>query len=139
MKINITMSLDKEVVESLKEENNYSNLVNDQLKAYYDVKGCQNLAILIQNLAKTKQILKETNKKRRELDLKIKKIKQTESKILKITNKYPPQVLSILKGSTNLAILRELYRTKDPRMSYLKKYNWLELKQMFNYLKGGGE
>jgi len=74
MKTNITLSIDQEIAEKLKAETNYSDLVNEQLKGYYAVKTSENKEILRLNLAKTKQILKENRKKRRELEAALLKI-----------------------------------------------------------------
>jgi len=74
MKNHITISLDQEIVEKLKQESNYSDVINEQLKGYYYVKQVDNIETLKQNLYKTKQILKENRKKRREIEAQIKKI-----------------------------------------------------------------
>ena len=65
MKSIITLSLDQDIIDQLKEEKNYSDLTNEQLKAYYNVKQCENIVILKQNLTKIKQIIKENKKKER--------------------------------------------------------------------------
>ena len=62
-KQNLTISLDQELVEKLKEETNYSDVINEQMKGFYAVKSCENVEVLKLNLAKTKQILKENRKK----------------------------------------------------------------------------
>ena len=74
MKNNITISLDSTIVRKLKAETNYSDLINEQMKGYYAVKTCENIGILKLNLAKTKQILKENRKKRREIEAVLDKI-----------------------------------------------------------------
>lgn len=68
------MSIDQEIVEKLKQESNYSEVVNEQMKAFYAANNCENLGILKQKLAETKQILKENRKKRREIEAQINKI-----------------------------------------------------------------
>lgn len=73
-KQNLTLSLDQEIVTKLKEETNYSDVVNEQMKGFYAVKNCENKEILKNNLAKTKQILKENRKKRREIEAQLTKI-----------------------------------------------------------------
>jgi len=78
MKNNITISLDSEIVRKLKAETNYSDLINEQMKGYYAVKTCENVGILRLNLAKTKQILKENRKKRREIEAVLLKITKKE-------------------------------------------------------------
>ncbi len=74
MKNNITISLDSEIVLKLKAETNYSDVINEQMKGYYAVKTCENAETLKLNLAKTKQILKENRKKRREIEEQLNKI-----------------------------------------------------------------
>jgi len=74
MKNNITISIDSEIVRKLKEESNYSDVINEQMKGYYAVKTCENVKLLKINLAKTKQILKENRKKRREIEAVLLKI-----------------------------------------------------------------
>lgn len=139
MKINITISLDKEIVERLKEENNYSVLINKEIKAYYEGVESLNLKKLKQKYTEIKRILKEKRREAREMIRKIEKIEQKESRILKITSSLSAETIKIIRGCRNLMTLLELYKTKDPRMKFLKKYQWMELKNFFNYVKGGGE
>ena len=82
MKTTITICLDQELVLKLKEENNYSDIINQQIKAYYNIKDVQNIGILKENLAKTKQIIKENHKKQREIVKLIEKLKEKEKNIL---------------------------------------------------------
>lgn len=65
MKINITLSLDEGIVFKLKKENNYSKVVNEQMKVYYNTPDSENKKILRQNLVEIKQILKINRKKQR--------------------------------------------------------------------------
>jgi len=74
MKAIITISLDTEIIKKLKAETNYSDVINEQLKGYYAVKTCENVEILKTNLTKTKQILKENRKIRREIEEQLAKI-----------------------------------------------------------------
>ena len=74
MKTIITISLDQEIVKLLKAENNYSDLINQEMKGYYDVKSVDNLEILNQKLAEIKQNLKISRKKRRVIEETIQKI-----------------------------------------------------------------
>jgi D-hexose-6-phosphate mutarotase len=82
MKTTITISLDQELVYKLKEENNYSDLINMHMNAYYNVKDVQNIQILKQNLEKSKVIVKENRKKQREIIKTIEKLKQKEKDLI---------------------------------------------------------
>lgn len=81
MKTNITITIDQEIVEELKREVNYSSLINEQLKAYYATKHCENEAILQQKLKETKQILTENRRKRREYEAQLRKIAEKKKKV----------------------------------------------------------
>lgn len=83
MKTNLCITLDQEIVEKLKRENNYSNLINEQIKGFYAVKDCENKEILLKELTKIKQILKENRRKRRDIEAQIKKIDLKSAKIKK--------------------------------------------------------
>jgi len=85
MKSNLTLSLDTELVAKLKREKNYSDLINEQMKGYYDVKCIESLQVLKENQQKTKQIIKENRKRLKEIDKNILKIKEKEKIILKET------------------------------------------------------
>ena len=74
MKNNITISLDDEIVRKLKAETNYSDVINEQMKGYYDVKLIDNLEILNQKLTEIKQNSKILRKKRRVIEENIAKI-----------------------------------------------------------------
>ena len=87
MKTTITICLDQELVFKLKEESNYSDIINQQIKAYYDIKDVQNIGILKENLAKTKQIIKENHKKQREIVKLIDNLKKKEKEVVSICKK----------------------------------------------------
>jgi hypothetical protein len=80
MKVPITCTLDLELVEKLKREENYSNIINEQLLVFYNSLDTPNKGKLMQNLKETKAILKENRKKQREIEKKLEKIKQNELK-----------------------------------------------------------
>ncbi len=82
MKINITLSLDEEIVRQLKAEDNYSKLVNEQMSVFFRTSTSQNKKILKQNLAELKQKTKFCNKKKREIEKQLLKIAEQE-KILR--------------------------------------------------------
>ena len=97
MKTNITISIDQKIVEFLKAETNYSDLVNQQLKAYYDVKGVENIEILKRELTKTKQILKENRRKRREIEAQLGKIASKEKKFKSLKLSRAKLIMEITK------------------------------------------
>ena len=78
MKINITLSLDEEIVRLLKETSNYSKLVNEQMEVFFRTSSVRNKKILKQNLADIKQLVREKNKKRREIEKQLIKIAEKE-------------------------------------------------------------
>jgi len=97
MKTNITISLDSEIVRRLKAETNYSDLINEQMKGFYSVKTCENEQILKTNLAKTKQILKENRKKRREIEAVLLKIDKKQKLFKKNMLSKPKMIIEIEK------------------------------------------
>lgn len=118
MKTNLTLSFDVEVAKQLKEETNYSDLVNEQMKAYYDVKDVENVRLLQQNLIKTKQIIKENNRKKREIIKTINKIKEKEKIILEKTR-------TNIKENFKRDPIRdpELWKSKGWDKTYPKEWN----------------
>lgn len=78
MKATLTLSLDVELINRLKQESNYSELVNEQMTTYYQAANSENKRILKQNLAEIKQKTKELNKKKREIEKKIIKVEEKE-------------------------------------------------------------
>jgi len=82
MKVPVTCTLDLELVEKLKREDNYSNIINEQMLAFYNSLETPNKAKLMQNMKEIKAILKENRKRQREIEKKLEKIKQNEQKVL---------------------------------------------------------
>lgn len=78
MKTNITISMDVEIVNRLKQEENYSDLVNEQIKVFYNASASENKRILKQNLSEIKAKTKEYNKKKREIEKKLQQIEERE-------------------------------------------------------------
>ncbi|MBR9679357.1 MAG: hypothetical protein GON13_03760 [Nanoarchaeota archaeon] len=76
MKAIITISLDTELIKKLKGESNYSDVINEQMKGYYDVKLIDNLEILNEKLVEIKQNLKFSRKKKRVIEESITKIEK---------------------------------------------------------------
>lgn len=87
MKTNITLSLDRDIVDDLQREDNYSNLVNEQMKAFFNIKSLDSIAFLKSELKKIKQILKENKKKKREIEAQMEKIRKKEKKTLENSKK----------------------------------------------------
>jgi molybdopterin converting factor small subunit len=81
MKTNLTLSLDVEIVQKLKKEDNYSDVVNEQIKGFYNVKNIESVEILEQKLIETKKKIRENNKEKREIVKNIEKIKEKERKM----------------------------------------------------------
>jgi len=115
MKSNITITIDQEIVKMLREETNYSDVINEQMKGYYAVKTCENQEVLRLNLAKTKQILKENRKKRREIEAALLKIDQKHKKIKQSLRK---QGLTRSKLIKQIEKRRALEQTSHKRTTY---------------------
>lgn len=79
MKTNITLSLDIEVIEELKKNHNYSSIVNEEMKMYFNQTNKQNLLFLDKKLRENKQFIKDKRKKVREIVKKIDAIKIKEA------------------------------------------------------------
>jgi len=135
MKINITITLDKEIVERLKEENNYSDLINREMKAYYDGVEAYSLKKLKQKQVEIKRFLKQKRKEVKQINQKIEKIEGKELEILKLVKKYPEYVIKLVGGIKKERNLFQIYQTDKE----LKKIGWKETKNIFKKLKGGEE
>jgi len=103
MKINKYISIDEDIFKQLSREINASDLINEQLKAYYNQKSCENLEILKQKLAEIKRINKENRRKEKELISKIDKLSQKNKDFLSSFKMcYPKELLEKLKRIENL-------------------------------------
>ena len=111
MKTIITINLDTELIKKLKAEKNYSQLINDQMKGYYDVKLIDNLEDLNEKLAENKQKTKILRKKRRVLD-------ETIDKILKKQKLFKKKLLP------KNQMIAEIRRRRDIRS--LDKYRTIK-------------
>jgi DNA mismatch repair ATPase MutS len=94
MKQSITICLDSEIVMKLKQESNYSNTINEQMKAYYDLVKCKSIAHLDKNLSETMDEIKKFKRKAKEIKENISEIKQKEKATLELFNKNIYSVLS---------------------------------------------
>jgi N-glycosylase/DNA lyase len=126
MKTNLTVSLDVELVAKLKRETNYSDVINEQIKGYYDIKSIENQQILKEELTKTKQFIKQSNKKRREIEQKLKQIKQKEEFILEKVKSRPE-------------LIRKIIEKRAARQTEFKKIDYLVSpeEEADRILKGG--
>jgi len=81
MKSTLTISLDTDLIELLRKEDNYSDAINQQLRGFYFGDRCDNIKILRENKREIEQKLKQMRKKAREIDKKLQKIVDNERKI----------------------------------------------------------
>ena len=134
MNINITISLEEDIIYKLKAQNNYSKLVNDVMKEHFEGVEEFNLTKLKEKQAKINGILKKSKVEAKVLKLKIQKIEEKESKILSLGRKYPDIVFKYIDSSTDVMKFYAFFRS-DPK---LKRYTWMELKKLYLQMKGGG-
>ena len=97
MKSIITISLDIEIIKLLKAESNYSDVINEQMKGFYDVKKVENLEILNQKLTEIKQNSKILRKKRRIIEENIAKIDKKQKLFKKKMLSKPKMIEEIKK------------------------------------------
>ena len=128
MKAIITISLDTEIIKKLKAETNYSDVINEQLKGYYAVKTCENVEILKTNLTKTKQILKENRKIRREI----------EEQLLKIDKKHKLFKKKLLSRSKMIEEIKKR-RASENNSHRRTQYFITPEEEADRLLKGGAE
>ena len=133
MKNNITISLDNEIVKKLKAERNYSDLINEQMKGYYDVKLIENKELLNQKLAEIKQILKISRKKKRDIDDLINKIDKKDRKFKKFLRK---------KGLTRAKLIDQIKQRREAenKNQYSSTQYYITPEhEADSILKGGGK
>jgi len=103
MKINKYISIDDDLFYKLQKENNASQIINELVKGFYNVKSIENIEDLKQNLCKIKQIIKDNRKKAKDLSLKIAKIDQKNKEFFAIFKRsYPEKLINKLKTIENL-------------------------------------
>ena len=134
MKINITLSLDEDVVHYLKGQENYSKLANDVIKDYIEGISDNDILKLKQKLSEINKNQAKIRRNKKEITQKIKKIKEKEAKILNFGRKYPDVVFKSIESSKTTMELYNLYRSGND----LKKFKWVDLKKLFIEMKGGG-
>jgi hypothetical protein len=137
MKINITLSMDEDVVHYLKGQENYSKLANDIIKEYIEGISDNDLPKLKQKLEEIKQKQAKNRRKKKEITQKIKKIKEKESKILKIYQTVPQKIIRDIQSFPNINIvtLRSRFDSIYKKESNVK---WMDIKKVFEEVKGGG-
>ena len=124
MKSIITISLDIEIIKLLKAESNYSDVINEQMKGFYDVKKVENLEILNQKLTEIKQNSKILRKKRRIIEENIAKIDKKQKLFKKKMLSKPKMIEEIKKrrASENNSHRRtEYYITPEEEADRLLK------------------
>jgi hypothetical protein len=103
MKFNKQVGFDEDIFERLQQELNASEVINGQMRAYYNVKQCKNIALLKQNLTIIKQIIKDNRKKEKEITREIEKIEREDRKLYEdLTGSYPEEFIKKLKSIENL-------------------------------------
>ena len=127
MKAIITISLDTELIKKLKAESNYSDVINEQMKGYYDVKQIDNLEILNTKLAEIKQNLKISRKKRRDI----------EDNIAKITKKHKLFKKKLLSRSKMIIEIRK--RRASENNSHRRTTYYITPEEEADRLLKGGE
>jgi len=127
MKTNITITIDQEIAKKLREETNFSDLINEQMKGYYDVKKSENIEFLSKELIKTKQILKKNRKKRRDIEETIEKITQKQKNFKK-------KLLSKAKMIEQIRTRRANERNPQKRVEY-----FITPEQEYDILLKGGK
>lgn len=142
MKINITISLDEDLIYKLKLESNYSNVVNECVRSFYDDKSTENLQILSKKLAEIEQKARVIKRSKIEINKKIKKVKEKESRILNLVKGINKKALDLLIECRSVAVLKAHYnanRPSDPRAYDLQRHRWIDLKKAYEELKGGNK
>lgn len=131
MKVTKPFCIDDDLTKDLKEFN-ASELVNSLLREYFD--GINNMS-----LSKLKQLLSKKRKEKaallkeiREITRKIDEITRKEIKILRLSKKYPKEMLEKLSKLQSLQALW-VWRKTPP----LNNYTYTELKDIFQEVKGG--
>jgi hypothetical protein len=103
MKINKYISLDEDIFRELSKENNASEVINNTLKEYYNIKNSKSQAVIRTKLEDIKQILKENRRKERILSKELYKMQIKDKEFLaNIQARYPPELVKQLKSIDNL-------------------------------------
>ena len=132
MKVTKPFCIDDDLIVDLK-KTNASELVNSLIREHFE--GVSGMT-----LSKLKRLQTEKQKKKasllkelRQIGSRIKEIEQKEAKVLQLTKSYPDYIFKVMNGCDNVMKLYSAFRNDDR----LKKYKWMELKKIYNHLKGG--
>lgn len=134
MKVNKVFYIDYEFTEELT-NCNASLLVNSLLTEHFDDKNSLNLHKLKQKLSKNIEKKRVLLREIRDLRVKINKISEKEAKILRISKHFSKYLLNNLNNCENIIAFHQVWRSDEA----LKKYSWPDVKNLYNYLKGGVE
>jgi len=131
MKVTKPICIDDDLIKELKNIN-ASSLVNSLIREYFEGIDTKNLSKLKQmyseKQAKKRVLLKEM----RDLSKKIKEISEKERKLLKVTRGLTEKEYEILKNCQSRVSLSLAYRQPP-----LKNRSWVDVKQIWQELKGG--
>ncbi|MCK4997140.1 hypothetical protein KAS08_02455 [Candidatus Pacearchaeota archaeon] len=128
-------TLDEELFEELGKIN-ASGLINELLKDYFNKNQNETIVILNEKLAEETEKKKVSLRKIREIKQKIAKIRAKESKVLRVCNKIPQEILTDFKSYPNLSPAMWMMRFKD---IYKKKYRnlqWMDVKTALKEFQG---
>lgn len=115
---------------------NASGLVNELLRDYFNKNQNETIIILNKKLAEEIEKKKVSLRKIREIKQKIAKIRAKESKVLRVCNKIPQEILTDFKSYPNLSPAMWMMRFKD---IYKKKYRnlqWMDVKTALKEFQG---
>lgn len=134
MKITKPFCIDDDLISGLNKVN-ASRLVNSLLREHFDTENSQNLTKLKQRLREKAQKKSILLAEIRLLKRNINEITQKEAKILAFSKKYPDYIFKIINGCDDVMKFYSIYRN-DVK---LKRFGWMELKRVFNHVKGGNK
>ena len=137
MKINKQVGFDEDIYQRLQQEDNASDVINSQMRAYYNIKECKNIVLLKQNLTIIKQNIKENRKKEKQIVMEIDKIERADKKLYEdLTGSYPEELINKLKTIDNLDY--------DAALNLVRKFDLhkrnmggIKLIKLWEKLKGG--
>ncbi len=132
MKITKPFCIDDKLIPQLKNIN-ASELVNLLLTEHLEGINSENLSKLKQKLSEKLQKKAILLKEIRLIKKKVAEISAKEARILKISKTYPDYIFKCIDGSNSVLNFYSMYR-RDPS---LKRFSWIELKKVFNEVKGG--
>jgi hypothetical protein len=132
MKGNITVSIDIGLIEQLKKETNYSELINKITQEHYEVGRSKNLAILNEIFDKKRQEMKKLRKEIKEIRGEIAQINKKEKEILNVFKNLDPDQKKRLEELEFFSMTWWRYNRKD-----FKGFTFEEISKIYRELKGG--